>query len=96
VAAWFGCNGLVNWCMHRKWFVWLSGFAFIIYAVHAPLIAYATDALFAIVNQLPYYRMLTFILLPLVIIAFAVGLGALLRKTVPGFYSILTGGRGMG
>mgnify|MGYP002079423350 CR=1 FL=1 len=96
VAAWFGCNGLVEWCMNRKWFVWLSGFAFMIYAIHAPLIAYATDAVFAVVNHVPYYRMLTFIFLPLTIIAFAVGTGALLRRIWPGLYGVLTGGRGMG
>jgi hypothetical protein len=40
------------------------------------------------------YRMFTFIFLPLTIIGLSVGLGALLRRFVPGFYGILTGGRG--
>ncbi|MCX6305030.1 MAG: acyltransferase [Bacteroidetes bacterium] len=94
IAAWYGCNGLVAWCMHRKWFVWLTAFSFIIYAVHAPLIAYAIEALFAVVNQVPHYRLLSFILLPLTVAAMAVGTGFLLRKTWPGLYGILTGGRG--
>jgi fucose 4-O-acetylase-like acetyltransferase len=95
IAAWYGCDGLVRWCMDRKWFVWLTAFAFMIYAVHAPLVAYATDAVFGAAAQLPFYRILTFILLPLAIIAFAVGAGAVLRKAWPGLYGILTGGRGL-
>jgi fucose 4-O-acetylase-like acetyltransferase len=95
IAAWYGCNGLVSWCMQRKWFVWLTAFSFMIYAVHAPLIAYSIEALFDIVNQVPFYRLLSFILLPLIIIAFAIGTGALLRKLWPRFYGVLTGGRGM-
>ena len=95
IAAWYGCNSIVAWCMQRKWFVWLSAFAFMIYAVHAPLVAYATNAVFAVVSHLPYYRLLTFIFLPLVIITFIVAFGALLRKLFPKVYSILTGGRGI-
>ena len=94
IAAWYGCNNLVAWCMQRKWFVWLSAFAFIIYAVHAPLVAFATKAIFAVVSQFQYYRLFTFILLPLIIISVAVMLGALLRKFTPKVYGILTGGRG--
>ncbi len=95
LAAWYGCDGLLTWCMQRQWFVRLSAFAFIIYAVHAPLVAYATEALFAVVSQVPHYRILTFIFLPLTIIALAVATGALLRKAWPGLYGVLTGGRGM-
>ena len=95
VTAWYGGNGLVSWCMQRKWFVWLTAFSFMIYAVHAPLVAYAIEALFAVVNQIPHYRILSFVFLPLTIIAFAVGTGALLRKVWPGLYGVLTGGRGM-
>jgi peptidoglycan/LPS O-acetylase OafA/YrhL len=95
IAAWYGCDKLVVWCMERKWFVWLTAFSFMIYAIHAPLVAYAIEALFAVVNQVPYYRLLSFIFLPLVIIAFAVGVGALLRRVWPGLYGVLTGGRGL-
>ncbi|MEI7981290.1 MAG: hypothetical protein WCI71_06525, partial [Bacteroidota bacterium] len=74
---------------------WLTAFSFIIYAVHAPLVAYAIEAVFAFVNKVPCYRILTFIFLPLSIIGFAVGIGALIRKVWPGLYGILTGGRGL-
>ena len=80
--------------MNRKWFVWLSAFSFMIYVVHAPLVAYATEAVFGMVNHFPNYRMLTYIFLPLAVIALSVSLGALLRKFLPGVYGLLTGGRG--
>jgi hypothetical protein len=81
--------------MEQKWFVWLSAFAFMIYALHAPLVAYATEAVFPIVAHLPYYRMFTFIFLPLAIITISVAFGALLRNLFPKVYGILTGGRGI-
>jgi len=95
VAAWYGCNKMVAWCMEQKWFVWLSAFAFMIYALHAPLVAYATEAVFPVAGHLPYYRMLTFIFLPLAIITMSVAFGALLRNLFPKVYGILTGGRGI-
>jgi len=36
VAAWYGCNAIVAWSMGHRWFVWLSGFSFIIYVMHVP------------------------------------------------------------
>ena len=95
VAAWFGCNGVVRWCMDRPWFVWLSAFSFMIYAVHAPLIAYMIDPVFTLISNFPAYRFISFVSLPLIMISFAVASGALLRKLSPAFYGILTGGRGM-
>jgi hypothetical protein len=66
-----------------------------IYALHAPLVAYATEAVFTFASHLPYYRMLTFVFLPLAIITLSVAFGALLRKLLPKVYGILTGGRGI-
>lgn len=94
ITAWYGGNALVGFFMRKPWFVWLSAFSFMIYAFHAPLVAYATNAVFTYMDHFYGYRMLTFIFLPLIIIGFSVGLGALLRKFVPDFYRILTGGRG--
>ncbi len=96
VAAWFGFDPAVRWCMARPWFVWLSGFSFMIYVLHAPLVAVAIDPFFALLGYAEGYRMLSFVLLPLVIIAFSVVVGALLRKAAPGVYAVLTGGRGLG
>jgi fucose 4-O-acetylase-like acetyltransferase len=94
ITAWYGCNSLVEWCMNRKWFVWLSAFSFMIYVIHAPLVAYATEVVFDYVHHIPNYRLLTFIGLPLVIIGFSIIVGSLMRKYLPGIYGLLTGGRG--
>jgi len=61
----------------------------------SPLVAYAIEALVQLVRHVPECRLLSFILLPLILIAFAVGTGALMRRVMPGVYGILTGGRGM-
>jgi len=96
ICAWYGCNALVRWCMNRSWFIWLSAFSFMIYVLHAPLVVYATKAVFMMFSDWYGYRVLTFILLPLCLIAMAVIFGALLRKLFPKLYSFVTGGRGLG
>ena len=95
IACWYGLDPLVRWCMARHWFTWLSAFAFMIYALHAPLVAYFINPALALLAPLPGSQMLAFLILPLSVIVLAVATGALLRKFMPGAYSLLTGGRGM-
>lgn len=95
IACWYGLDPLVRWCMARKWFTWLSAFAFIIYALHAPLVAYLINPALALLAPLPGTHMLAFVLLPLCVIAFAIVVGASLRKISPKVYGLLTGGRGL-
>lgn len=94
IACWYGFDPLVHWCMEKTWFTWMSSFAFIIYAVHAPLVAYLINPALAILVPLPGTHLLAFILLPVTIILFAIGIGASLRKLTPALYALLTGGRG--
>jgi hypothetical protein len=95
IAAWFGCDRIVRFFAFRKGFIWISAFAFMIYAVHAPLVAYANTAVLPLLHDLPLHRMLTYLCLPLAVIGIAVGIGAVLRKLWPAFYGLLTGGRGL-
>ena len=95
VAAWFGCDALVKRFMGYDWFVWLSGFSFIIYALHTPILFYVNQSLLPLLEHIANYRILLFITLPIAIIIFCISTGALLRKIVPKVYSILTGGRGL-
>ena len=95
ICAWYGCNALVKYCMGKHWFAWLSAFAFMIYVLHAPLVVYATKAVFLQPNHWYGYRMLTYILLPLCLVILSIIIGSLLRKTMPKVYSFLTGGRGL-
>lgn len=94
IVAWYGCNRLVEYFMTKKWFVQLTPFSFMIYVLHAPLVLFATKAIFIYLPHYTGYRMATFILLPLCIIILSVISGYLLRKLLPGVYGVLTGGRG--
>jgi fucose 4-O-acetylase-like acetyltransferase len=96
ITAWFGADKLVSLCMNKKWFVWLSSFSFIIYTLHAPLVAYAINFIFPLVQHLDNYRLLTYIFLPMGLFIFCVGNGILIRYFSPRIYVILTGGRGFG
>lgn len=96
ICAWYGCDSVVKWCMSRQWFVWLSAFSFMIYVLHAPLVVYATYAVFGQISHWPGYRMITFIVLPLCLILMSVIFGAFLRRLLPKVYHFVTGGRGMG
>lgn len=95
LVVWFGCDKMVKYFMEQKWFINLSSYSFIIYALHVPLVTYLIDPTFSLLNGFPHYRLLTFILLPLALIAFCISVGWIMRKTVPAVYGTLTGGRGL-
>ena len=92
LVMWFGSNAVVRAAMRRRWFQWLTGFSFVIYALHVPLVNYATEA---VLQRWPQQQLLTFLLLPLAVVALAVLLGATLRRVAPAAYGVLTGGRGI-
>lgn len=94
IAVWFGADVVMNWCMERKWFVWLTAFSFIIYGLHVPLIEYITMLMFRYMNAMPNYRLLIYILAPAIVLTICVVTGTVLRKVVPRFYRLATGGRG--
>lgn len=92
LVMWFGSNAMVRAAMQRRWFQWLTGFSFMIYVLHVPLVNYATEAMLL---RWPQQQLLTFLLLPLAVVALAVLLGAVLRRVAPAAYGVLTGGRGI-
>jgi fucose 4-O-acetylase-like acetyltransferase len=94
IAAWFGLDKWVIWSMGKSWFEWLLPFSFMIYVMHAPLVAYAINAIFPLVQRVPHYRLLVYLFLPMALLTVCVGCAALLRSTVPRLYAVATGGRG--
>ena len=94
LSIWFGCDKLVRFCMEKRWFIWLSSFSFIIYALHVPLLNYSSQLVFMYFSKLPAYRLVAFILVSLSIITFCILIGWLLRTLIPKAYFIFTGGRG--
>ena len=95
VAAWYGSDALVRACMQQPWFVWLSAFSFMIYALHAPLVAVFIDPALRLAAPLPEPHLWVFVLLPITLITVSVALGAALRSMLPSLYALATGGRGL-
>ena len=95
ISVWFSSDSLVKWCMEKVWFVWLSAFSFTIYGLHAPLVAYAINAIFPVFQGVYEYRLLTYILLPTGLFIFCVSIGWLIRHILPKFYVLASGGRGL-
>ncbi len=94
LAVWFGADRLVKFCMRQPWFVSLSAFSFFIFGLHAPLVVYFTRLMYHYIGDIPNYRLITYLLAPALVFFFCVGIGALTRKWLPGFYRLATGGRG--
>jgi hypothetical protein len=94
LAVWFSSDRVVKWFMRRQWFVWASAFSFFLFGLHAPLAVYLTRLSFICFSYIPNYRLLTYILVPILVFGFCVMMGALVRRLLPRFYSWATGGRG--
>ncbi|MDE3252874.1 MAG: acyltransferase [Bacteroidota bacterium] len=94
LAVWYGGDFLVRFFMRQSWFRWSASFSFFIFGLHAPLVVYLTHLCFLLYPGFAYYRLLTYFLAPLITLGICIGLGALLRKKLPAFYSLCTGGRG--
>jgi fucose 4-O-acetylase-like acetyltransferase len=95
ISCWFGLDRFVRWLYAKDWFRWLSAFAFMIYALHVPIVDYLTHPAMDLFRNLPESRLWAFFLLPVFVIFLAVTTGALIRKISPRIYGILTGGRGL-
>ncbi|MDB5247844.1 MAG: acyltransferase [Segetibacter sp.] len=94
LAVWFGSDTVVQWLIEKKWFQWASSFSFIIFALHVPLIHYTTRLAFIYFRDIPNYRLLIYMTLPVLILSTCIAAGVLLRKLFPRFYKLATGGRG--
>jgi len=94
IAIWYSADHIVKWCMHQKWFVWATSFSFIIYGLHIPLLAYTMRLAQMYFSYLPNYRLIAYIIVPLLALMFCIAVGALFRRVWPWAYKTSTGGRG--
>jgi fucose 4-O-acetylase-like acetyltransferase len=94
IAICYSCDKIVKWFMKKKWFVWTTSFSFIIYGLHIPLLAYVMRLAYRYLNDVPNYRLLTYIMVPILVLLFCIAVGALFRKVWPSGYKVATGGRG--
>lgn len=94
IAIWYSGDLVVKWFMKRKWFLWILSFSFVIYGLHIPLLAYIMRLSYFFLDWLPYYRMVTYLMVPLFVLLLCIAAGALFRWLWPAGYKIATGGRG--
>lgn len=94
LSMWFGADKLVQWVQQKKWFNYASGFSFFIFGAHVPLLPYVMTWAMMTFSYLPGYRLLCYLLVPLLVLMFCIWLGSLVRRFLPAIYGTLTGGRG--
>lgn len=95
VAIWYTGDKAVKWAMNKKWFLAMSSFSFVVFGLHVPILNYVMSLAYMFGHNLPYFRLISYILVPIFILFFCLGVGALLKRLVPKFYRIATGGRGI-
>jgi membrane-bound acyltransferase YfiQ involved in biofilm formation len=77
----------------NKTLLTLSSFSFFIYLFHMPLLKYLQKGLFYIVGKNEIVSIVSYFVLPIIMITVSVLLGGLLKKYTPKFYGLITGGR---
>ncbi len=94
VVVWFGLDKLATYFMNKDWFHKIVGSSFFIYAFHEPLMVMLIDPYLKYLSFLPAARMIGFLTLPIFVLAFCILMDALVAKTIPSLYNLLTGNRG--
>jgi len=77
----------------NKTLLTLSSFSFFIYLFHMPLLKYLQKGLFYIVGKNEIVSIVSYFVLPIIMITVSILLGGLLKKYTPKFYGLITGGR---
>lgn len=94
LAMWYGADYVIKWFLNKKWFTYASGFSFFIFGMHIPLLAYVMRWALDTLDFFPFYRLFCYIVIPFLILLLCIGTGSLLRRYLPRFYAVMTGGRG--
>ncbi len=97
VIMWFGSDRVVNYCMRNRWFLGISQYSFIIYAMHILIFA----CLFNFSKLIRFdgfssaqYQLLMFFVAPFLAFCLCVATGCILKNRMQPVYRLLTGGRG--
>jgi fucose 4-O-acetylase-like acetyltransferase len=94
LAMWFGADKIIHWFLKQSWYNSMTGFSFFIFGIHVPLLPYLMTWALMTFNFLPNYRLLCYLVVPLLVLVFSLWVGWLCKKFAPFLYKILTGGRG--
>lgn len=73
----------------------IADHSFFIYVAHVPLLDLTLDSLLKYAGHTPWSGLATFAVVPPLFIAGLVLISASIRRVAPGFYGMLTGGRGL-
>ena len=95
VAVWYSSNSLAQYFMKKKWFTSASNYSFFIYGAHAPLVAILIDAVFSMLHYTNHFRLISFILLPAMLVIGFIVIGYILKLIVPKVFAVMTGERGI-
>jgi fucose 4-O-acetylase-like acetyltransferase len=95
IAVWYGLDNWVRWFQQQPWLVWMSGFSFIIYALHNPLVNYLMRMSTQFTQSFAYHRLFNFLVVPTIVILICVAVGAIFRTLLPKWYAVSTGDRGL-
>lgn len=94
MAMWFGADKIVAWFFRKQWFNYASGFSFFIFGFHVPLLPYLMTWGVTNLDFLPNHRLLCYLFIPVLVLVFSIWVGGVIRRSLPGAYGLLTGGRG--
>jgi len=93
LLSWFGINTILYKIENIKWYTRATGYGFFIYAFHAPLINLLNSPSLVLTRDLFANRLLVFLFLPIVVIAFCILLHEFVKTLFPQFFRLLTGAR---
>ena len=94
IAIWYGIDPVIKYTVNQKWFQQISKYSFFIFALHVPMLPYLMTFALNITSGFWLNRITCYLLIPIVVNVISISVGALVKKSLPKAYSILTGGRG--
>lgn len=93
-TVWLLYDRLPDSFISAPWWNTLLPCTFFIYAFHEPAQTILRNEMLRMIGSSLMSKSICFAICPIITIAIAVGLALLLQKGTPGFYSLITGGRG--
>jgi hypothetical protein len=93
LLSWFGIDTILYKVENLKWYTRATRYGFFIYAFHAPLINLLNSPSLVLTRDLFANRLLVFLFLPIVVIAFCILLHEFVKTLFPQFFRLLTGAR---
>jgi hypothetical protein len=95
LAVWFSVDKLARHAMDKPWFRKATDYSFFIYGLHIPLQAYVMQFFEMQWSAFPMFRLTTYLLVPVAVVAFCIVVASLAHRYLPKSYYLFSGGRGI-